>query len=136
MDHFATMLMILNSKIQQQQEEIEENYAVINSLRNQVDYQERNLETLRQAQVPSRIRESDFDFYKSEYTRLQAKIMELQHTPEVLAKAEACWNEQGSAQWKAGNKIAAIKLCRETTQWGLKEAREWCEAKGVAPSAK
>jgi ribosomal protein L7/L12 len=33
------------------------------------------------------------------------------------------------ALWNSGNKIAAIKLCREQMGKGLKDAKDYCEAK-------
>ncbi len=39
------------------------------------------------------------------------------------------------AEVKGGNKIAAIKLCREATGMGLAEAKEWVEKLETSPDA-
>lgn len=39
------------------------------------------------------------------------------------------------AEVKGGNKIAAIKLCREATGMGLAEAKEWVERLETSPEA-
>ncbi len=39
------------------------------------------------------------------------------------------------AEVKGGNKIAAIKLCREATGLGLAEAKEWVERLETSPEA-
>ncbi len=39
------------------------------------------------------------------------------------------------AEVKGGNKIAAIKLCREATGMGLAEAKEWVEKLEASPDA-
>ena len=39
------------------------------------------------------------------------------------------------AEVKGGNKIAAIKLCREATGLGLAEAKDWVEKLETAPDA-
>ncbi|MEQ2007787.1 MAG: ribosomal protein L7/L12 [Limisphaerales bacterium] len=39
------------------------------------------------------------------------------------------------AELKGGNKIAAIKLCREATGMGLAEAKEWVEKLETSPDA-
>ena len=44
-------------------------------------------------------------------------------------KAEAYMVAEGDARWAKGEKIAVIKCVREATQWGLKETKDYCEAR-------
>lgn len=64
--------------------------------------------------------------YPEEFCKVMAKIS----GEEQLAWEDAMRNDVIAMAKQGEGKIQAIKYVRSLTQWGLKEAKDWCDALG------
>lgn len=55
------------------------------------------------------------------------------HVECEIVNPHAGMDEEIRKLYAVGQKVAAIKFCRERTGWGLKEAKDYCDALGAAP---
>ena len=43
------------------------------------------------------------------------------------------WIDEAREYYAKGNRVSAIKICRDATKWGLKDAKEYCDANFPGP---
>lgn len=56
-------------------------------------------------------------------------------TVDGVNKEKAAMNAAIRSMYSAGDKVAAIKHCRTVTGWGLKEAKDYCDALFASPTS-
>jgi hypothetical protein len=91
-----------------------------------------DIDRLRRENGDLRARQPSFDYYKSRCEQLEQELLALKFNGETdpLKRVETYMNGEGGTLWSKGMKIECIKGVRMCTGWGLKEAKDWCEANG------
>lgn len=152
-DTFVLVVAALSDKLVEKETEIAEMVAHITRdhatmdemqernthLSNQVDtmYDLREENRSLRSQVTSlRGKAENYDYLSSQNNELHAQVRKLQteihkltyggQTPEETANAYML--AQGVSKWLEGERIGTIKVVREVTGWGLKEAKDFCDA--------
>jgi ribosomal protein L7/L12 len=96
------------------------------------------VQNLRDTTDRQRFALGDVAYLRTQNVELQARVQKLESenyklkydgkTPEEVALQYMVL--EGGKVWADGQKITCIKEVRACTQWGLKEAKDWCEANG------
>lgn len=123
---------------QQQRQELEDTERTISDLRQECqemwDAREEN-RTLndRISYISSKL--ESYEYMRTQNAELYQRVRTLENenyklrfggaTPEETATAYM--KDQGVAEWSS-NRIGVIKNVRQITHWGLKEAKDWCDA--------
>ena len=125
-DQFVTLLAILNTKIQDQAQTIRDQQDRI------YDLEGRTTDTRWLKEDLERAREESSNLRTQVYN-LQAECQRLRlENPKVKEDLESYMTREGDTLIRQGSKIAAIKGVREITGWGLKESKDYVEARKVA----
>lgn len=118
-DNFVTLLAVLNDKIKDLNGRIysmEDNSHSVRYLREDLEYARNEVERYRNL----------WNATYAENQRLKAE------SPKTQQDLESFMAEKGDAMIKRNEKIACIKEVRNITGWGLKESKDYVEARKVA----
>ena len=132
-DPFITMVDLLNSKIQELQDKINEKEDVEFVLRGRVsDLESENaslLATNRTIRADVKYHMDMHDYWRKQYNQhIESLQKPIPTQEEALAKANAyLLTDEYKGHAKSNRRINCIKAVRELTHWGLKEAKEWTD---------
>lgn len=116
-------------------EKLVEKEAQISTYHDEMNDMERTMSDLRQENRRMYDQVDKLPYLHSRNEELQHMVDKLRrqvHALQFAGKspeetAIAYMNAQGIHLWHTNSWIACIKEVRQLTQWGLKDAKEWCE---------
>lgn len=125
-DDFVSLLALLNDKIQSQAQEIK-------NLNDRIYRMEDDTSSVRYLREDLEYARNEVERYRNLYNTTYAENQRLKlENPKVKEDLESYMVREGDTLLRQGNKIACIKEVRNLTGWGLKESKDYVEARKVA----